>query len=60
MKKTTILWLLFSLMGIIALPASAQCTAENNAFSAGRGPFIQIIFQLEIHLGDCRNSQYEH
>ena len=35
MKKTTILWLLFSLMGIIALPANAQCTAENNAFSAG-------------------------
>ena len=44
MKKTTILWLLFSLMGIIALPANAQCTAENNAFSAGEDLSYKLYF----------------
>ena len=48
MKKTTILWLLFSLMGIIALPASAQCTAENNAFSAGEDLSYKLYFNWKF------------
>lgn len=63
MKKTTILWLLFSLMGIIALPASAQCTAENNAFSAGEDLSYKLYFNWKfiwVTVGTANMSIKKH
>ncbi len=48
MKRNAILWLLLSSLVTAALPADAQCPAENNAFSAGEDLSYRLYFNWKF------------